>query len=487
MFAEFISILLHVLTILNFLFALFVVFFERKNPSSIWAWLMVITLLPFIGFIIYMIFGFEGRKHKKFAQKAKDDEEILKKYLSRYDADMSMQNDYFYKDNILPMPNTEYLNNVVLMNIVSARSPYVTNNSVEVFHEGVSKFERLLEDIKHAKKFVHVQYYLLHDDKLGHRLMEALTEKAKEGIEVKLMYDGIGNVGNDLSFGNRLKRAGGEVGLFFPPRWIRINYRNHRKICVIDGYIGYVGGLNVGDEYVSQSKKFGFWRDSHIRIVGDAVRSLELRFIMDWNFTAGIPLKPENKYFPYIEKQEQQVGMQVLSSGPDTKWNSIQYGYFKMITEANKNLYIATPYFVPDDSILEALKTSALSGVDVRIIIPAKPDHPFVYWSSLSYLGELLEAGVRCYEYTKGFIHAKVMTMDGMITSVGTANMDVRSFKLNFETNAFIYDTSITEEFERQFDLDFEDCREITAESYAKRPRWNKIREAISRLISPML
>lgn len=487
MISDFISIAVHCLTILNFMFAIFVVFFERKNPSSIWAWLMVITLLPCFGFIVYMIFGFEGRKHKKFSQKAQRDNILEAEYIKYMDVNINNQTKYFYTDNILDIPHTEYLNNVVLLNIVSAKSPYITNNSVDIFHEGNSKFEKLFEDIANAKKFIHLQYYLVHSDELGNELIKALAKKAKEGVEVKLMYDGIGNIGNDLGFGRELKEAGGEIGLFFPPKWIRLNYRNHRKIAVIDGSIGYVGGLNIGDEYLGKSDKFGFWRDSHIRIVGDSVKEMELRFFMDWNFTNGTPLKIDNRYFPEVEKLDSSVGIQILSSGPDTSWNTIQYGYFKMITEANKNLYIATPYFVPDDSILEALKTSALSGVDVRIIIPAKPDHPFVYWSSLSYLGELLEAGVKCYEYTKGFIHAKVMTMDGMITSVGTANMDVRSFKLNFETNAFIYDTKISADFEKQFDIDFKDCREITKEAYLKMGNITRIKEAFSRLISPIL
>jgi cardiolipin synthase len=208
---------------------------------------------------------------------------------------------------------------------------------------------------------------------------------------------------------------------------------------------------------------------------------------MDWNFTKGTKIGFNEKYFPYIPKQADSVPMQIVSSGPDTRWNSVQHGYFRMITEANRRIYIATPYFVPDDSILEALKTAALSGVDVRIIIPGTPDHFFVYWSSLSYLGELLDAGVRCYEYTKGFIHSKVISMDGMISSVGTANVDVRSFKLNFEVNAFMYDKRVTAEIDAQFAQDFRDSHEITKDEYETRSRQTKIREAFSRLISPLL
>lgn len=486
MLSEFLSILFYVLTILNFLFAIFVVFFERKNPGVTWAWLMVLTLIPCFGFMIYLVFGFEGRKHSIFFLKATNDDKLFKTYIEENKKDIIQQIDFVSRKNILGEPNTEHLNDIVFLNLMSSGSPFTKNNSIKIFHEGNSKFKSLLEDIENAKTFIHLQYYIVRDDILGNQIMTALSKKAAEGVEVCFLYDGMGNVRNSRKFNKQLINSGGNIGLFLPPKFIRINYRNHRKICVIDGKIGYVGGLNIGDEYLGKVKRFGFWRDSHIRIEGDAVKSLELRFIADWNFVSEKKIDILPKYFPKL-KQEKGINMQIISSGPDCKWNSIQYGYFKMITECDKSIYIATPYFVPDDSILEGLKTAALSGIDVKIIIPAHPDHPFVYWSSLSYLGELLEAGVKCYKYNKGFIHSKVMTMDNIITSVGTANMDIRSFKLNFEVNAFIYDSSITEEFNKQFEIDLDDCEQITNQWYENRPRITKIKEAISRLISPML
>lgn len=487
MISDFISILLYVLAILNFLFAVFVVFFERKNPAVTWAWLMVLTLIPGFGFIIYLIFGFEGRKHSKFMIKAKNDELLFTEYLKHHFPDLKKQIEFISKENILQGRHTQHLNDIILLNLLSSNSPFTKNNSVELFHEGNSKFESLFEDIKNAKSFIHMQYYIVRDDELGNKIIKLLAEKAKEGIEVKFLYDGMGNFRNSSKFNKPLINAGGEVGIFLPPQFIRINYRNHRKICVIDGKIGYIGGLNIGDEYLGKVKRFGFWRDTHIKVKGDCVKDLELRFIADWNFTSKNKLSTIPKYFPKLEKQEENINIQIISSGPDCKWNNIQYGYFKMITEADKSVYIATPYFVPDDSILEAIKTAALSGLDVRIIIPAHPDHPFVYWSSLSYLGELLDAGVKCYKYEKGFIHSKLVTMDNIITSVGTANMDIRSFKLNFEINAFIYDEKITKEFNKQFAIDFEDCTQITKQWYYNRSKITRIKEAVSRLISPML
>jgi len=487
MISEFFTIVVYLFTIFNFVCAIFVVFFERKNPGVTWAWLMVLTVIPVFGFIIYLVFGFEGRKHTIFVLKAKNDEILFKDYIKNNTKGLKQQLDFVSQKNILKTPNTEYLNDIVLLNLITSASPFTKNNSIKIFNEGNSKFESLLNDIKNAREFIHLQYYIVRDDKLGNKIISALSEKAKEGVEVKFLYDGMGNVRNSRGFNKPLINAGGEVKLFLPPKFIRINYRNHRKICVIDGKIGYIGGLNIGDEYLGKVKRFGFWRDSHIRVVGESVKSLELRFIADWNFASSNRLGIEKKYFPDIEKQKNGINMQIISSGPDCKWNSIQYGYFKMITESDKSIYIATPYFVPDDSILEGLKTAALSGIDVRIIIPAHPDHPFVYWSSLSYLGELLEAGVKCYKYEKGFIHSKLITMDGIITSIGTANMDIRSFKLNFEINAFIYDEKLTGEFNKQFEIDFKDCMQITKQWYESRSRITRIKESVSRLISPML
>lgn len=487
MLSDVIQILIYLGTGINLFFALFVVFYERKNPSTIWAWLMVLAIIPVFGWAIYLIFGFEGRKHKKFAEKAVRDEQILSDFMAKNPEMFHKQFSLLKKKSILPMPNSEHLNDVVAMNMRTGASAYHTNNSVKLYNEGNSKFKDLLKDIASAKQYIHMQYYIVRDDNLGRQIIEALAEKAREGVEVKFLYDGVGNAFNSINFNKPLKEAGGEIQLFLPPRWIRINYRNHRKLAIIDGRIGYIGGLNIGDEYLGKVTRFGFWRDTHIRVVGDSVHDMELRFAMDWNYTKGSRLRLDEKYFPSIEPQNNQVPMQIVSSGPDTRWNNVQYAYFKMITEADKRIFIATPYFVPDDSLLEALKTAALSGVDVRIIIPAKPDHLFVYWSSLSYLGELLDAGVHCYEYTKGFIHSKVMTMDGLITSIGTANMDIRSFQLNFEVNAFLYDSDFTSMVDEQFNIDFDDCREITKVMYNSRSTITRIREAFSRLISPLL
>ena len=345
-----------------------------------------------------------------------------------------------------------------------------------------------MQDIRNAKEYIHLEYYIWRGDRLGSRLLDELTKKAAEGIEVRILYDGIGNSRLPKNFFDQFHAAGGYTAAFLPRFVVRLNYRNHRKLAIIDGKIGYIGGFNVGDEYLGIVNRYGPWRDTHLRFQGDAVDQMQMRFIMDWNFTAKFGLiHLGEKYFPKKEQQIKGVRTQIVSSGPDTQWKNIRNGYFKMINEAESNVFLTTPYFVPDDGIFEALRVAALSGLDVRIIIPGNPDHFFVYWASMSYLGELLEAGVRVYQYEKGFIHAKVLTIDGTVASVGSANMDIRSFDLNFEVNAFMYDAGITKILEDDFLKDLHSSVEITKEWYRRRKWWFKVREAIARLISPML
>ena len=267
----------------------------------------------------------------------------------------------------------------------------------------------------------------------------------------------------------------------------RINYRNHRKIVVIDGVYGYVGGFNVGKEYINQDPEFGFWRDTHVRIKGDAVNDLNERFLLDWCYASEENIKDFDKYMNEYKDQCGDVSMQIVTSGPDHKEEYIKNAYIKIINNAKKNVYLETPYFVPDAPVLEALRISALSGVDVRIIIPGKADHFFMKWAASSYIGELLDAGVRVYSYNNGFIHAKTMVSDSGVMSIGTANMDIRSFKLNFEVNAFIYDDRIALDGEEQFRKDMAFSEEITKETYNNRSLLLRIEESLIRLVSPIL
>lgn len=471
----------------NIILSGLVVFFERRNPASTWAWLLVLLFVPVLGFAVYMIFGRNSKREKMFRQKEQYDQEVYYKYLFQNVASAeNIRDQKRYIENKGTLVEAEYVTDLAHLHLNSGN--WMTfNNKVTYFNNGRDKFEALVRDIRRAKKFIHLEYYIWRGDRLGTRLVEELAKKAAEGVEVRVLYDGIGNARLPRHFFDRLHAAGGHTVAFLPRFVVRLNYRNHRKLAIIDGEVGYIGGFNVGDEYLGITKRYGPWRDTHLRYTGDAIDQMQMRFIKDWNFTAKTgKITLDKKYFPERE-QFDGVRTQIVSSGPDCQWKNVRNGYFKMMNEAESHIYLTTPYFVPDDGIFEALRVAALSGLDVRIIIPGNPDHFFVYWASMSYLGELLDAGVRCYQYEKGFIHAKVLTIDGQVASVGTANMDIRSFDLNFEANAFIYDDELTKTLEEDFMRDLKFCIEITRDWYHRRKWWFKVKEAVARLISPML
>lgn len=459
------------------------VFFERRNPTVTIAWLMTLIFLPIVGFILFVFFGQNFSKNKRLRLKIEEDN--FHKYIWRQETKL--------ENNRMNYSNPEIIKyqDLIRLNLIGNESLYSEDNLVEVYVDGKQKFDALLESLVAAKKYIHMEYYIFRSDDIGRKILRILEQKASEGVEVKMLYDAIGGINLSSYFFNELKKHGGQVASFFPSFLyyfnLRINYRNHRKIAIIDGKQAFVGGFNVGDEYLGLSKKFGYWRDTHLKIKGSAVSDLQRQFLLDWKFASQKPMKyDEYKYFPK-PKVKGNTGIQIVSSGPDSIWTSIKDGYFKMITSANKNIYIQTPYFVPDESILQALKVSALSGVDVRIIIPDKPDQPFVYWASYAYVGELLNSGVKCYTYNKGFIHSKTIVIDSLVSSVGTANIDVRSFNLNFEINAFMYDKSLAEKLEQHFIDDLTFCTEITLDLYNKRSTNIKIKESISRLLSALL
>lgn len=468
---------------LNILFAILLVFFERRNPTTTWLWLMVLTFLPGIGFLLYLFIGQDMSKKKMFKIKEEEDRGIRDRVLR--------QGQKIHEDEYR-FSNPRFLDyeDIIKMHILTSESYFSQDNEIELYFSGEKKFNALLESIKKAKKYIYLEYYIMKSDGIGTKIIDELTKKAKEGVEVKVLYDGMGGRKLKKHCFDELKKAGGEIEVFFPPfaPYItpRINYRNHRKICIIDGEEAFVGGFNIGDEYLGLSKKFGYWRDTHIKIKGTAVGGLQWRFFKDWRFAA----KKDNVRCEINlpqRKNKGSSGVQIVSSGPDSKWASVKDGYFKMINNARERVYIQTPYFIPDDSMFEALKVAGLSGIDVKVMIPCKPDHIFVYWAGLSYIGELLEAGVKFYTYENGFLHSKTFIMDDFVTSIGTANLDIRSFKLNFEVNAFIYDEEVNMKMVEQFNLDLKKCKEITIEEYSKRSNIVKLKESISRLLSPIL
>ncbi|GGB12547.1 cardiolipin synthase [Macrococcus hajekii] len=470
--------------IVNIFLAFIIIFLERRAASSTWAWLFVLFFLPLLGFFLYLLFGKQINRENLFRFNEEDKHELEVVINEQIEA---------LDNNLLISPSKEVTQHKDLIRMLLINQPafLTTDNHVDVLTDGQDKFTRLIDDILAAKEHIHIQYYIFKRDGIGQRIIDALEVKLKEGVEVRMLYDDMGSRTLTLSKFKAFKAMGGQVEAFFPSFFplinFRLNNRNHRKIVVIDGIIGYIGGFNVGDEYLGLDDKFGYWRDTHLRIEGDAVNALQLRFILDWNSQATRNyLRYEPKYFPDV-KSGGNIGIQIASSGPDEELHQIKYGYIKMISSAKKSIYIQSPYFIPDAAFLDALKIAVLSGVKVYLMIPNKPDHPFVYWGTTTFASELLKVGAKVFLYEEGFIHTKMMMIDDEVASVGTANMDVRSFELNFEVNAFIYDQSIAVKLRQAFEDDVSLSSELTLELYEQRALWIKVKEAFARLISPIL
>lgn len=477
-------VFLPILMILNTILAVTVIFLERKAPSSTWAWILVLFFLPLIGFIMYLLLGRQLRQKHLFRWEGQSDIGIDR--LISYQVNALENNSLDFHEEYV-----EKYKNLIHMNLKTSNSVLTQDNQVEIYADGAKKFEALIEDILSAKDHIHIQYYIFKLDNLGQRIYSALIKKAKQGVKVRILYDEMGSRGLKKRQFKELIELGGEIEVFFPSILPlinpRLNFRNHRKIVIIDGRIGYIGGFNVGDEYLGLNKKFGYWRDTHLRIEGSSIHPLQTRFILDWNQASSDHcIDYSERYFPAIPKKGD-IALQIVSSGPDTNWPTIKNAYLKMLMSAKRFIYIQTPYFIPDSSFLNAIEIAALSGIDVRIMVPNKPDHMFVYWATYSYVGELLKAGAKIYIYEKGFIHAKTMVIDDEASTVGTANIDVRSFTLNFEVNAFLYNKNISHELAEIFEKDILDCTELTLEKYNNRSNTIKFKESISRLLSPIL
>lgn len=479
------SLLVGLIFIVNMLLAIIVVFLERKDAGATWAWILVLFFIPGLGFIMYIFFGRTLNSSKMFQWE--DQKKIgIAQLISNQLMEICTRK-FPFQNEI----ETKY-HDLIYMHLSNNDAVLTQDNQIDIYTDGKEKFDALFRDIENAKDHIHLQYYILKRDQLGKKLLAVLTRKAKEGVKVRLLYDDLGSRSITKGFLKELRAAGGEVEAFFPSKLhiinIRINYRNHRKLAIIDGKIGYVGGFNIGDEYLGKNPKFGYWRDTHLRIQGRAVFAIQTRFILDWNQASDrhdIHYVPE--LFPEANTGQGNIGIQIVTSGPDSEWEQIKYGYIKLINSAKKSVWIQTPYFIPDASLLDAIRIAALSGVDVRIMIPNKPDHPFVYWATYSYIGEILKTGAKVYIYDNGFIHAKTLIVDHEMSSVGTANIDVRSFRLNFEVNAFIYHEDIAHRLSKDFLKDMELSWELTNEKYQNRSIKIRFKESISRLLSPLL
>ena len=480
------NFLVPIIFIINIIFAITVVFIERKNPTTPIAWLMALLLLPVIGFVLYLFIGQSFYRDRMFHVKKEDDDELTQIIESQ-------KKELFVHSVPATHPISDSYKRMMLMLMESNKAPVTTSNNVRVFVDGNEKFKALIEAIQGAKDHIHMEYYILKDDGIGNEVFAALTERARAGVTVRFLGDGLGSAGPRKSFYEPYLNAGGKLAFFFPSLMNishpRLNYRNHRKIAIIDGKVGFIGGFNIGDDYLSRVPEWAPWRDTAVQVTGHAVLAMQIRFFLDWNYAAKEDkVEYAARYFPDEGAMEDTwLPVQIVSGGPDTYWNPIKESYLKLITLASESVYIQTPYFIPDESIMDALRMAALSGIDVRIMMPAKPDHMFVYWAGYSYIEQLLDAGVRAYTYDTGFIHAKTIVVDEAAASVGSANWDVRSFRLNFETNAIMYDHKIARELKEYFLADLNVCSELTAERFANMPKKIKLKLSISRLFSPLL
>lgn len=482
---EIIAIVIGCLEVLNLVLLFFMIFLEKKQPQSIIAWMTILTFLPAIGFIFYILLGsgLSLRTRRMIKRKKLSDRDLLKKFDWRGTlADLKNQPDLISDPDF-----AEFCMN---------KGAYpCLKNSVKIFNFGLEKIAALKEDLLNAKESINMEYYIFGDDKIGNEIMDILLQKAREGVKVKFLYDSVGCKKAGRSFFGQLRKVGGEVAEFFPPfmhiRWInlKLNYRNHRKIVVIDGKIAYTGGINIRDDHMGLKKKLSPWRDTHIRIEGSGVFPLQNIFFNDWRYASNDPQSTKDfikeGYFP-TPKKRGETTVQVLASGPASPNPDLKQAFIKLLTNAKKRVYIQTPYFVPDDSVYEAIKIALDSGVEVRLMLPKKSDKKVVYLPTISYAEEMMKLGVKVYLY-HGFLHSKTLVVDNDKLVIGTCNIDNRSFNLNFEDDVYMYSYKLNKEYSRQFEEDMKNSTLADAQYFKKYTFFNKLAQAFYRLLSPLL
>jgi len=480
------EMVIYVLIALYFLTVASVVFnviLENRNPVRTLAWIVVLVMLPLVGFLFYLYFGVNYRKIKMFSMKGLGDMKWLQ-YMSED------QKQLIKKSEFLKHRETWEMKKLMTLLLNNSKALLTRYNRVEVLNNGEETFPALFGALEKAKRYIHLEYYIIGEGRLTQVLKQILLRKAAEGVEIRIIYDDVGCWGLSRDFLRELRGAGIQIYPFLPVRFHhfanKANYRNHRKIAVIDGETGFVGGLNIADRYVEGVPGIGIWRDTHLKVEGEVVTSLQVIFLIDWYFVRQEILLNKNEYLPY-ERVDGNVVVQTVTSGPDSDWASIQQAYFTLISMAKRYVYISTPYFMPGETTLNVLKTAAMSGVDVRIMLPHKSDSWLTHWCTRSFVEELLEAGVKIYWYQKGINHSKVIVVDGMVGSVGTANMDIRSFEQNFEVNLIIYDREVVKKLATDFVRDLKESTEGAIQRWKFRAKREKVCESMARLFAPVL
>lgn len=474
--------------ILNLFAVITMIFIERKKPQIIISWTVIMFFLPIIGFIFYVLTGGGLSFTTKLRMRR------IKLYSKDYEDFIEWQNEGLKLKNF-KKKEKEQLEPLINFNNNFSQSTLIGGNSVELFDNGNSFLESLKKDIRSAKHSINIEYYIFADDKTGKQIMALLCHKAKQGIKVKLIYDSVGSLRTPRRFFRKLRKCGGDVAEFFPPFMhirlinLKLNYRNHRKVVVIDGKIGYTGGINLRDDHMGKRKRLSPWRDTHIKIQGRAVYSLQNSFFNDWRFckkdTSQAQDLINSGYFPIIRSRGE-ISAQVVTSGPESTEQAIKYSLIKAIQTAKTRIILQTPYFVPDEAFFDALKIALLSGVEVILMIPKKPDKKIVYYATLSYTKDLESLGAKIYLY-HGFLHAKALVVDDSVLCVGSCNADNRSFALNFELNCYLYGEDIVAQYMNIVENDIENSTQVKSEFFRKKPLLTKMAQAIFRIFSPLL
>lgn len=449
-----------------------VVISENRNPVRSLAWVTVLMFLPIIGLVLYLFFG------RNIKNKA-----VISKRMKR----KLMRNDKIKQINFAKLKWSAESRQQIRLGHSLIGATYYPGNDIEIFTEGADLFKRLKDDLKNAKSSINLQFYIFEDDGIGSEISNILIDRARAGVKVRVIYDHVGCFRVSKKFYRRMASEGIEIHPFFkvtfPEFATRINWRNHRKVTIIDGEIGYIGGMNIADRYISDEKHT--WRDTHLRITGQCIHGLTYSFALDWTFMKLPPFQDVLK--KYTAGINDDAGVQILMSGPIGQWNNIALMFLKAIGNAKKLIYIETPYFLPTESLLKALQTAALSKVDVRVVIPRKSDSNMLRFASGSYISQCLRAGIKVYFYEPGMLHSKNIVIDDEFSTTGSTNFDFRSMEFNFECNAFIYSTEINSRMKEIILADIEKSTRITSTTWRHRPLLQKLKESTVRLLSPVL
>ncbi len=453
---------------------------ENRNPVKSLAWVTVLLVLPAVGLILYIFFG-RNIQNKRIISRRN------RRKLRRLE-----QNGKIDSSKVRQSPAC--LRHIKLAHSLQG-SPYYEGNSVAIFDNGRSKFEALLADISRAEKYINIEYYIIAADKIGRRISEALVERARAGVKIRIIYDSVGSFKTPGKFFKKLKKEGIEAYPFFevvfPPFGTRVNWRNHRKIVVIDGIIGYIGGMNIADRYVDGGKHFDVWRDLHLRVTGPGVAALQQSFAVDWNYMGQPLIEEEIPDLPEaassVTEESNNVGIQLLTGGPVNQWMNLSLMFQQAISTAKTRVWLQTPYFLPTEGLLHALQVASLSKVDVRIMLPRRSDSDMLRWASFSYVQECLRAGIKVYLYDKGMLHSKAIIVDDDFATVGSTNFDFRSFEHNFEANLLVYSKEFNTAMRTRFIADQRDCIRVNPAIWRQRPYLEKGLESVMRLFAPIL